>query len=163
MNFSLGIPTDSLYKFLAIFGLLIAILAQIISFQRFHHIALESFELVSQSRQISTEYRNNENDVKELEDKSSKLKGRCSKNSKSIYCQQYLVLKDRYRQLQIKEIEFESKRDQLKLNFEDEKIIWYIFFILFVLGCIMSIYGFSKWFSEQKYQDFIKSKHAKKY
>jgi hypothetical protein len=159
-----NLPTDSYYKFCALIGTLLVFLIGYYTFHRYnileynmlqleshinidsnHHLKeLESIKLLSTLR-MNLKYKNNKIAYSTDED------GLYYSNSDIIKLKKEfntILFNSRKRQ-----IDFQIRSDKLQIYLKQIKQLFYIFYPAFLIGIILALYGYRRWYQIQKIQD----------
>jgi len=151
-----NLPTDNLYKFMAIFGLVI-----IISGFYFYTTIIDKYSLAASSLikeegilKIETEYLSDE--VALLETRIEIANGQGDKNILNNVLADYKAVKDELKQKEIARESIEQKIYDLEFIEKDVNAIKAYHFGAIGLGMVLMVYGFWLWYSKlQYYQDLI--------
>ena len=168
------LPTDNLYKFIAIFGMLLIILPFLV-FPTIQNYKYRIIDLTTKAALKDNELKELEKIVKQVEDKTSQLnKEEHIKNyenefdvnkSREVNDVEKNV-KDVFKKIEIGEIESINLNNELKkvvADFNYFAILIYIIKVFPIIGFIISIIGFYLWYNKnQKYLDIIIKKESEK-
>ncbi|TRZ65045.1 MAG: hypothetical protein D4Q79_00145 [Spirochaetia bacterium] len=151
-----NLPTDNLYKFMAIFGLVI-----IISGFYFYTTIIDKYSLAASSLikeegilKIETDYLSDE--VALLETRIEIANGQGDKNILNNVLADYKAVKDELKQKEIARESIEQKIYDLEFIEKDVNAIKAYHFGAIGLGMVLMVYGFWLWYSKlQYYQDLI--------
>lgn len=181
----LDIPTDNLYKFMAISGVLV-FLSSFIPYIHFHNLNLSSIKLESEIILLVKEAEWLESDTKQLRDEVSELKLQTYELEKTIAKNRNgqdklstkikselddikikmneinlknLELMEKQREIERKNIEHKTKNQEHRYLSRLIKIEKTIASLIAILGLGLSIYGFSLWYKKLQHpQDVLMSK-----
>jgi len=144
-----GLPTDNLYKFISLFGLVLFLTSLIFPYSKLSPLEIEKAELENEKELLSF-------DIDVLDKKIEFLK-------KNNDVEKLLVLRDDLNLLKRKSIEIEGKDRKLKLLISELKFyaqasLWGI-----VFSSIIIFYGFIRWYYRvQMHEDAILKEKAEK-
>lgn len=168
------LPTDNLYKFMAIFGMLLIILPFLV-FPTIQNYKYRIIDLTTKAALKDNELKELEKIVKEVEDKTSQLnKEEHIKNYENEFDvnksrevnEVEKTVKDVFKKIEIGEIESINLNNELKkvvADFNYFAILIYIIKVFPIIGFIISIIGFYLWYNKnQKYLDIIIKKESEK-
>lgn len=168
------LPTDNLYKFMAIFGMLLIILPFLV-FPTIQNYKYRIIDLTTKAALKDNELKELEKIVKQVEDKTSQLnKEEHIKNYENEFDvnksrevnEVEKTVKDIFKKIEIGEIESINLNNELKkvvADFNYFAILIYIIKVFPIIGFIISIIGFYLWYNKnQKYLDIIIKKESEK-
>ena len=168
------LPTDNLYKFMAIFGMLLIILPFLV-FPTIQNYKYRIIDLTTKAALKDNELKELEKIVKQVEDKTSQLnKEEHIKNYENEFDvnksrevnEVEKTVKDVFKKIEIGEIESINLNNELKkivADFNYFAILIYIIKVFPIIGFIISIIGFYLWYNKnQKYLDIIIKKESEK-
>ena len=168
------LPTDNLYKFMAIFGMLLIILPFLL-FPTIQNYKYRIIDLTTKAALKDNELKELEKIVKQVEDKTSQLnKEEHIKNYENEFDvnksrevnEVEKTVKDVFKKIEIGEIESINLNNELKkvvADFNYFAILIYIIKVFPIIGFIISIIGFYLWYNKnQKYLDIIIKKESEK-
>ena len=168
------LPTDNLYKFMAIFGMLLIILPFLV-FPTIQNYKYRIIDLTTKAALKDNELKELEKNVKHVEDKTSQLnKEEHIKNYENEFDvnksrevnEVEKTVKDVFKKIEIGEIESINLNNELKkvvADFNYFAILIYIIKVFPIIGFIISIIGFYLWYNKnQKYLDIIIKKESEK-
>lgn len=168
------LPTDNLYKFMAIFGMLLIILPFLV-FPTIQNYKYRIIDLTTKAALKDNELEELEKIVKQVEDKTSQLnKEEHIKNYENEFDvnksrevnEVEKTVKDVFKKIEIGEIESINLNNELKkvvADFNYFAILIYIIKVFPIIGFIISIIGFYLWYNKnQKYLDIIIKKESEK-
>ena len=169
-----NLPTDNLYKFMAIFGMLLIILPFLV-FPTIQNYKYRIIDLTTKAALKDNELKELEKIVKQVEDKTSQLnKEEHIKNYENEFDvnksrevnEVEKTVKDVFKKIEIGEIESINLNNELKkvvADFNYFAILIYIIKVFPIIGFIISIIGFYLWYNKnQKYLDIIIKKESEK-
>ena len=168
------LPTDNLYKFMAIFGMLLIILPFLV-FPTIQNYKYRIIDLTTKAALKDNELKELEKIVKQVEDKTSQLnKEEHIKNYENEFDvnksrevnEVEKTVKDVFKKIEIGEIESINLNNELKkvvADFNYFAILIYIIKVFPIIGFIIRIIGFFLWYNKnQKYLDIIIKKESEK-
>ena len=168
------LPTDNLYKFMAIFVMLLIILPFLV-FPTIQNYKYRIIDLTTKAALKDNELKELEKIVKQVEDKTSQLnKEEHIKNYENEFDvnksrevnEVEKTVKDVFKKIEIGEIESINLNNELKkvvADFNYFAILIYIIKVFPIIGFIISIIGFYLWYNKnQKYLDIIIKKESEK-
>ena len=168
------LPTDNLYKFMAIFGMLLIILPFLV-FPTIQNYKYRIIDLTTKAALKDNELKELEKIVKQVEDKTSQLnKEEHIKNYENEFDvnksrevnEVEKTVKDVFKKIEIGEIESINLNNELKkvvADFNYFAILIYIIKVFPIIGFIISIIGFYLWYNKnQKYLDIIIKEESEK-
>ena len=168
------LPTDNLYKFMAIFGMLLIVLPFLV-FPTIQNYKYRIIDLTTKAALKDNELKELEKIVKQVEDKTSQLnKEEHIKNYENEFDvnksrevnEVEKTVKDVFKKIEIGEIESINLNNELKkvvADFNYFAILIYIIKVFPIIGFIISIIGFYLWYNKnQKYLDIIIKKESEK-
>ena len=168
------LPTDNLYKFMAIFGMLLIILPFLV-FPTIQNYKYRIIDLTTKAALKDNELKELEKIVKQVEDKTRQLnKEEHIKNYENEFDvnksrevnEVEKTVKDVFKKIEIGEIESINLNNELKkvvADFNYFAILIYIIKVFPIIGFIISIIGFYLWYNKnQKYLDIIIKKESEK-
>jgi len=131
-------PTDTLYKFLAISGLIITLTFTTYCINEVNKLSLDAIN-------IST-------DSKILEADSTYLSQQIKQAEQNLKSQNINLLAEKSLQAEKQSIMIEGKKELMKEKLSQLRGIVSQGFIFSILGVIMSAFGFRKWYYMEKYK-----------
>jgi hypothetical protein len=146
-----NVPTDNLYKFIALSGVLIILSSSYLSIQFIFDSSQKIREL---NMDISIYYSKAEfivEDIEDLRDSNPKW------DNEEISELNYLIKEQR--KLLLEKIEVEEKKKELNRLDETTSIVIKYWLLVLFISIAMMIYGFSKWYT--KVQRFLDKKLKK--
>ncbi len=153
------LPTDNLYKFMAIFGMLLIILPFLV-FPTIQNYKYRIIDLTTKAALKDNELKELEKIVKQVEDKTSQLnKEEHIKNYENEFDvnksrevnEVEKTVKDVFKKIEIGEIESINLNNELKkvvADFNYFAILIYIRKVFPIIGFIISIIGFYLWYNK---------------
>lgn len=145
------LPTDNLYKFIALSGLLIVLVSFFIPICIMHQVNMQRFDIEADVNVAIEESRR-------LENKTNLL--RQSMKDKSITKEEARLKNDEFDKISEKNtmngIRLKSQLNKLKFTIEEIKDLKWLVLIGCGLGVVIAWAGFLLWYKRlQKYQDII--------
>lgn len=139
-----NIPTDNLYKFMALTGILIIVLSSTLFIVKGNRTQEINQELKKLGSLIDSELSNKELVILRLKNDETFKKNYKADNSISVY-----------------EAETTKLLEELKLILKDKPTYRLIALVFGFLGITLSLFGFKLWYEKvQKYQDIILENEA---
>jgi len=164
-----NLPTDNLYKFIAISGLLLIFLSTVLPLWLIHNMELELIETEEERDFISYELEILNNEIKLLEKQEEFLQALSSNTKRDLTKLNNKETKDigkaEQKTIDIRKELMKSKIKSEKLSYLVSEItkLKLVIFIGNFIGIMFTSYGFSLWYRRlQKYQDEIIKNEARK-
>jgi hypothetical protein len=146
-----SLPTDNLYKFLALSGLAIAIFGLVFPAIRISEIRLKLIEANTQTRLLKLEIDQLKEDVDTAKKKSS------------VSPEEIGNIRKRMIEINVKKVELDGRTEQIKALMEDLNFARGALKVSAPLGLVISFLGFYFWYSLiQKPNDLLLQKQIKK-
>jgi len=143
------LPTDNLYKFLALSGLAIAIFVLVFPMIRISEIRLKLVEVKTQSKVLAVE-------IEELKEDTDRWAKKTSLSPEGT-----ASLRKRLIELRIKGVEIRGRFEQIKSLNRDLDYSMILIWVGLPLGMLISFLGFLLWyFRVQKPNDLLLRKHV---
>lgn len=169
-----NLPTDNLYKFVALAGTIIVIVCFYLPFKLTSDISYEIINLEEQREILEEKLRYLVNSSEELQESVSDLEADVehmdSNDTESVQEYNSKLLEMMTEQKKIISVTQKIKIERIKLSFNTkrierrsfESIVTSAFFIFFeIIGFVMAIYGFKFWYKYvQRYQDLYLKNQA---
>ena len=159
-----SLPTDNLYKFLALAGLLLLVFALVYPLDRLTELQLKQTK-------IDTEWQTLALEVSRLAEDSAGVRGEVDRLQKNPNANiqdtkgaldSIATISDRLHTLQIKQISLNGKGQEIKIVSGDIFFMRKLLVFGFLLGGILALIGFLGWyFRVQKPQDMLLRKSLK--
>jgi len=153
-----SLPTDNLYKFLAIAGLVIIVLSVVGPWSRYEQLTPKTIEVETQVSTHKREIVSVESAIMRTEEELKKAK---TQKERELLLARAEELQKQKRQLQIMISEIAGKRTLLQHLQERVALYFVVGTYSLVFGVIVSIVGFVLWYRRvQRYQDgILKQQH----
>lgn len=148
MNFP-QIPTDNLYKFMALSGLAIALISFFLPMKQVRDIEMEIVEIQEQARLL-----NEKNDFLDIKKGIiERLKSAPAEEAEKIFIER--------QQLVLESVRILAKLERVKFLKDEIKNLKTIIGLLSGLGVFLSVLGFILWYQKvQRYQDKVLKDNA---
>lgn len=127
-------PTDNLYKFVALTGLILLIFAFIYPLQLISDLELRTVDTNTKISLLAVEKSNIEEDLA------------TAKKSKKLSFEEIESLADRSRKFQLKSVEVDGEHERLGTLTKQLRFVWNALTILIVFGFGMTCVGFYCWY-----------------
>lgn len=159
------LPTDSLYKFISIFGLLVFIGGYISYFNVAQKALIEGTNNSIEQEKLNVILASTQDGVVELKDRIEVIKDNLDKKVITPKEKDSLVevlqkevnsIEVKTDEIQLKRIEIDNNRTLVLFYYERAKLAYDIAKISFFIGPSLAIFGFMKWYlNQQRYLDLI--------
>ncbi len=156
-----NLPTDSLYKFMAIAGLVFIVSGIYFGLNKSHEFEIKMADVSKDSQIINVKVTNLLEQTEELKEKVVEWEKNRNEKLRETYITEVKQIRQNRDQLEILRIELNQKLDLVKVTgFELKLARIYMYFGLFI-GCLFVILGFTFWYLKvQFYLDKIIKKKA---
>jgi hypothetical protein len=146
-----SLPTDNLYKFLALSGLFIVLFSFIFPMNRIGELELKSLEINTQAEVLRIEIDYLKTDTT-IWGKKAKLDP-----------EETVLIRKRTREAEIKAAELKGKMEQIEVLRKEVLFYWKFLRITYFLGTAISLVGFCLWYIlVQRPNDILLRKQVKK-
>jgi hypothetical protein len=146
-----SLPTDNLYKFLALSGLVIVLFSFIFPMKRIGEIELKSLEIKTQVEVLKIEIDYLKEDTKTWAEKAN------------LNHEETVLLRKRTKDAAIKVAELGGRTEQIEALRGELRFYWRFIKVTVWLGAVISLVGFYLWyFLVQKPNDLLLRKQIKK-
>ncbi len=154
-----NIPTDNLYKFIALSGVMLIIFGFFIQFYSSYFVLEPNKNLVKVIREIEYKSTNLKQDIENFEDK---ITNNSTKNQKNYYLNELIKFNNRYEELSKEMANLEGIFIYVKDLTTIVEASIKLGKITIIEGSIFSSLGFLLWYYKvQKYEDIILKKKTK--
>ena len=146
-----SLPTDNLYKFLALSGLFIVLFSFIFPMKRIGELKLKTLEIETQSEVLNIEIDFLKHDTITWAEKDK------------LDPEETVLIRKRTRETKIKLAELVGRRAQIEVLKKELLFYWRFIQVTFWFGLVISLAGFTLWyFLVQKPNDLLLRKQIKK-